>query len=142
MKKVLLLLVVSCTALIGWAQDGAKIQFKEETINYGTVFKGEDSGKRVFEFTNTGNQPLLIKEAKSSCGCTVPSYSKDPIEPGKTGTIEVQYNMNPGPISKTITLTTNAVNVEKGMIALRIKGTVAIKEEKSVMEKKKDGPRL
>lgn len=128
--------------MLSFAQNGAKIEFKEETINYGTVVKGEDSGKRIFEFTNTGNEPLVIKDAKSSCGCTVPSFPKEPIAPGATSTIEVQYNMNPGPISKTITVTTNAINKESGMIALRIKGLVIVKEEKSVLEKKKEGPRL
>lgn len=122
------------------AQTGAKIEFKEETINYGEVYKGVDSGKRTFEFQNIGNEPLIIKDAKSSCGCTVPSFPKEPIAPGKKGVIEVQYNMNPGPISKTITVETNAVNKENGMVALRIKGTVLVKEEKSVLEKKAAGP--
>lgn len=142
MKKNILLLIFFITGMLSFAQNGAKIEFKEETINYGTVVKGEDSGKRIFEFTNTGNEPLVIKDAKSSCGCTVPSFPKEPIAPGASGTIEVQYNMNPGPISKTITVTTNAINKESGMIALRIKGLVIVKEEKSVLEKKKEGPRL
>ncbi|CCG53679.1 Protein of unknown function precursor [Flavobacterium indicum GPTSA100-9 = DSM 17447] len=142
MKKNILLLIFFITGMLSFAQNGAKIEFKEETINYGTVVKGEDSGKRIFEFTNTGNEPLVIKDAKSSCGCTVPSFPKEPIAPGATSTIEVQYNMNPGPISKTITVTTNAINKESGMIALRIKGLVIVKEEKSVLEKKKEGPRL
>ena len=122
------------------AQSGAKIEFKEETINYGEVYKGVDSGKRTFEFTNIGDVPLIIKDAKSSCGCTVPSFSKEPIAPGKSGIIEVQYNMNPGPISKTITVESNAVNKENGMVALRIKGNVLVKEEKSILEKNPAGP--
>lgn len=142
MKKLLLNLTLFLVGILSYGQNGPKIEFKEETINYGTVTKGEDTGKRIFEFTNTGNEPLLIKEAKSSCGCTVPSYPKEPIAPGASGIIEVQYNMNPGPISKTITVTTNAVNKENGMIALRIKGNVIVKEEKSILEKKKDGPRI
>lgn len=142
MKKNILLLIFFITGMLSFAQNGAKIEFKEETINYGTVVKGEDSGKRIFEFKNTGNEPLVIKDAKSSCGCTVPSFPKEPIAPGASGTIEVQYNMNPGPISKTITVTTNAINKESGMIALRIKGLVIVKEERSLLEKKKEGPRL
>lgn len=142
MKKLLFSISLFVTGILSYSQNGPKIEFKEETINYGTVTKGEDSGKRVFEFTNTGNEPLLISDAKSSCGCTVPSYPKEPIAPGSTGTIEVQYNMNPGPISKTITITTNAINKENGMVALRIKGNVIVKEEKSVLEKKKEGPRI
>lgn len=142
MKKLLFSISLFVTGILSYSQNGPKIEFKEETINYGTVTKGEDSGKRVFEFTNTGNEPLLISDAKSSCGCTVPSYPKEPIPPGGTDKIEVQYNMNPGPISKTITITTNAINKENGMVALRIKGNVIVKEEKSVLEKKKEGPRI
>jgi hypothetical protein len=140
MKKLVLILVFILAGFGAEAQSGAKIEFKEETINYGEVYKGVDSGKRTFEFTNIGDVPLIIKDAKSSCGCTVPSFSKEPIAPGKSGIIEVQYNMNPGPISKTITVESNAVNKENGMVALRIKGTVLVKEEKSILEKKPAGP--
>ena len=139
MKKLLVYL----TLLIGFfsfAQSGAKIEFKEETINYGEVEKGKDDGIRVFEFTNTGDEPLIIKNAKSGCGCTVPEWPKDPIAPGGKGQIKVQYNMNPGPISKTITIESNAINKPNGMIPLRIKGTVIVKEEVSPLVKKKTFP--
>lgn len=127
MKRILFIIVLLVTSFSVKAQTGPKIEFKEETINYGNIFKGEDSGKRVFEFKNTGDAPLIIKAVNSSCGCTVPTKPKDPIMPGKTGIIEVQYNMNPGPISKTITVESNAVNKENGMVALRIKGNVMVK---------------
>jgi Protein of unknown function (DUF1573) len=140
MKKLLGLFAIVMMSASAMAQTGPKIEFKEETIDYGTVTKGEDSGLRVFEFKNIGDSPLVISDVKSSCGCTVPSKPKDPILPGKTGTIEVQYNMNPGPISKTITVTSNAVNKQDGMIPLRIKGTVIVKEEINYMEKKKTLP--
>lgn len=122
------------------AQTGPKIEFKEETIDYGTVTKGEDNGLRVFEFKNIGDAPLIINDVKSSCGCTVPTKPQEPIMPGKTGKIEVQYNMNPGPISKTITVQSNAVNKDSGIIPLRIKGNVIVKEEVNLMEKKKTLP--
>ncbi len=141
--KMMKKLLVYLTLLIGFssvAQSGAKIEFKEETINYGEVEKGKDNGIRVFEFTNTGDEPLYIKNAKSSCGCTVPEWPKDPIAPGGKGQIKVQYNMNPGPISKTITIETNAINKPNGMIPLRIKGTVIVKEEVSPLVKKKTFP--
>ncbi len=141
--KMMKKLLVYLTLLIGifsFAQSGAKIEFKEETINYGEVEKGKDNGIRIFEFTNTGDAPLVIKNAKSSCGCTVPEWPKEPIAPGGKGQIKVQYNMNPGPISKTITIETNATNKENGMIPLRIKGTVVVKEEISPLLKKKTFP--
>ena len=126
MKKIVSILVL----LIGFtafAQNGASIEFEKETINYGEVVKGVDNGIREFIFTNTGDAPLVIKDVKSSCGCTIPEWPKTPIEPGKSDKIVVKYNMNPGPISKTITVMTNATNKPSGIVPLRIKGNVSVK---------------
>lgn len=139
MKKLLVYLTV-LVGMASFAQTGPKIEFKEETINYGEVEKGKDDGIRIFEFTNTGDAPLIISNAKSSCGCTVPEWPKEPIAPGGKSQIKVQYNMNPGPISKTITIESNAVNKPNGMVPLRIKGTVIVKEEISPLVKKKTFP--
>jgi len=127
---------------MGFSQKGAKIEFKDKdnTIDYGTVTKEEDSGIRSFEFTNTGDEPLIIKNVQSSCGCTVPSKPTEPIQPGQTGKIDVKYNMNPGPIRKTITVETNAVNVEEGRVALKIKGEVIVKPVVNLLEKKNTSP--
>lgn len=139
MKKIILLFVIAITTLSVSAQSGAKIVFKakDNTIDYGTVSKNEDNGIRFFEFTNTGDQALIIKDVKSSCGCTVPSKPKEPILPGKTGKIEVKYNMATGPIRKTITVESNAINYPDGRVPLKIKGEVIEKEEVNVLEKKK-----
>ncbi len=122
-----------------FGQSGAKIEFKaaDNTIDYGTVSKESDSGIRSFEFTNTGDAPLIITNVQSTCGCTVPSKPTEPIMPGKTGKIDVKYNMNPGTIRKTITVESNAVNYEGGKVALKIKGEVVVKQEVNVLEKKK-----
>jgi hypothetical protein len=143
MKKILFLAVVLVNASI-FAQSGAKIEFKDKdnTIDYGTVNKEDDNGIRSFEFTNTGNAPLIITNVQSTCGCTVPSKPTEPILPGKTGKIDVKYNMNPGPIRKTITVESNAVNFENGRVALKIKGEVVVKKEVNIMEKKKTSPML
>ncbi|OYQ37828.1 hypothetical protein CHU92_07495 [Flavobacterium cyanobacteriorum] len=140
MKKFLGLLAVVVISTAAYAQKGPKIEFKTDTVDYGTVNKDEDNGVRVFEFTNTGDAPLIIKDVKSTCGCTVPSKPKEPILPGKTGKIEVKYNMNPGPIRKTITVESNAVNYENGIVPLKIKGTVVDKSQVNVLEKKKSLP--
>jgi hypothetical protein len=140
MKRILGLVAVMVISAASYAQSGAKIEFKNETIDYGTVSKDADNGLRVFEFTNTGDADLIITDVKSTCGCTVPTKPKDPIKPGKTGKIEVKYNMNPGPIRKTITVQSNAVNVEGGMVALKIKGEVIKKEEVNILQKKKTLP--
>ncbi|MDO5637321.1 MAG: DUF1573 domain-containing protein [Myroides sp.] len=126
MKKILGIVAMTLVGAISYAQNGPKIEFKAEnnTIDYGTVVRGSDSGVRTFEFTNTGDEPLVITNVRSSCGCTVPSRPQAPIMPGKSDKIEVKYNMNPGPISRTITVETNATNVSGGTVALRIKGKV------------------
>ena len=137
MKRILGLIAVILLSTASYAQSGAKLEMKSDTVDYGTVSKDDDSGLRAFEFTNTGDAPLIIKDVKSTCGCTVPSWPKEPIAPGKTGKIEVKYNMNPGPIRKTITVESNATNVEGGRVALKIKGEVIAKESVDILEKKK-----
>lgn len=141
MKKLLFLMAFVGLNSAAFAQ-GAKIEFKDKnnTIDYGTVSKGTDSGLRSFEFTNTGDAPLIITNVQSTCGCTVPSKPTEPIMPGKTGKIDVKYNMAPGPIRKTITVESNATNYEGGRIPLKIKGDVIVKEEVNLLEKPKTSP--
>jgi hypothetical protein len=125
MQKIIALIIFTLCSNISFSQ-AAKIEFsaKENTIDYGRVTKGSDSGIRVFEFTNTGDAPLIITNVLSTCGCTVPTKPEAPIMPGKKGKIEVKYNMATGPIRKTITVESNAANYEGGRIALKIKGEV------------------
>lgn len=139
MKKIILLLLFLAFNFYSLAQAGAKIEFlnKDNTIDYGTVTKDSDSGVRTFEFKNTGDAPLIISNVQSTCGCTVPTKPTEPILPGMTGKIDVKYNMNLGPIRKTITVESNAVNVEGGKIGLKIKGEVIAKQEVNLLEKKK-----
>jgi hypothetical protein len=126
MKNKITLLVIVFISSFGFAQNGPKIEFKakDNTIDYGTVSKKNDDGVRSFEFTNTGDAPLIITNVLSTCGCTVPTKPTEPIMPGKTGKIGIKYNMAPGPIRKTITVESNAVNYEDGRIPLKIKGEV------------------
>jgi hypothetical protein len=134
MKNVMLILFVGLLSLGVFAQEKvAKIEFKTDTIDYGTIEKGSD-GVRVFEFTNTGNAPLIISSVKSTCGCTVPKKPEGPIMPGETGQIEVKYDTNRvNPIRKTITVISNA---ETPTVALKIKGEVIDSNKTSVLEKK------
>ena len=95
--------------------------FVSETIDYGTIAHNAD-GKREFVFTNNGNKPLIISNAAGSCGCTVPTYPKEPIAPGAKAVIGVKYATDRvGAFTKTVTLTTNATEPSK---TLTIKGTV------------------
>jgi hypothetical protein len=101
---------------------GAKIEFSKETHDYGTVKYGAD-GTCTFDFTNTGSEPLIISNAKGSCGCTVPEWPKEPIAPGATGTIKVSYDTKrPGAISKSVTITCN--DAAEPTKVIRITGNV------------------
>ena len=135
MKNLITILLVGMISLGSFAQKKvAKIEFKTDVIDYGTIEKGAD-GVRVFEFTNTGDAPLIISSVKSTCGCTVPKKPEGPIMPGETGEIEVKYDTNRvNPIRKTITVISNA---ETPTVALKIKGLVVDSGKSSVLEKKK-----
>ena len=105
-------------------QAGAKIEFSKVTHDYGNI-KYDGEPYCTFEFKNTGDQPLIISNAKGSCGCTVPEWPKEPIAPGAKGSIRVKYDTKrPGPINKSVTINSNAVNEEGGISVLRIKGEV------------------
>jgi len=134
MKNLITILFVGIMSLGVFAQEKvAKIEFKTDTIDYGTIEKGSD-GVRVFVFTNTGNAPLIISDVKSTCGCTVPKKPEGPIMPGQTGEISVKYDTNRvNPIRKTITVTSNA---DTPTVALKIKGEVIDSSKTSVLEKK------
>ena len=135
MKNLIVVLFISLFSLGALAQEKiAKIEFKETTIDYGTIEKGAD-GVRVFEFTNTGNAPLIISKINSSCGCTIPKKPDGPIMPGETNKIEVKYDTKRVmPIRKTITVLSNAATPT---VALKIKGNVIDSSSKSVLTKEK-----
>lgn len=103
-------------------QHGPKIVFAEREHNYGTIQKGGD-GNCVFTFTNTGDEPLILSNVRASCGCTTPKWTQKPVMPGKTGEIGVRYNTNNvGGFTKTVTVTSNAVN--EARVVVKIKGNV------------------
>ena len=127
MKKIIFPIIMLCLQQV-YAQTGPQITFESETIDYGEVAQNSD-GSRVFKFTNTGDAPLVIKNAKSSCGCTVPKKPEGSIAPGKSGEIVVRYDTKNrvGQFRKTITLTTNIKS--QPMVALKIKGNVVPKTD-------------
>lgn len=90
----------------------AVIKFETTTHDYGK-FTEDKPQTYVFKFTNTGNQPLVIHQAFASCGCTVPTFTKEAIAPGKTGELKVVYNGKgklPGHFKKTVSVRSNATN--------------------------------
>ena len=96
--------------------------FDKTEHDFGTIEKGTPQ-QTTFTFTNTGTAPLIITDAKSSCGCTVPEFPKNtPIAPGEKGELLVKFNgSGQNQITKTVTVT---ANTEKGQELLRIKAFV------------------
>jgi hypothetical protein len=108
--------------------DGPKMDFKTLVVDYGTIEQNSEP-LRTIEFTNTGNEPLVIKNARGSCGCTVPTWPKEPIMPGEKSKIEIRYATNRlGKFSKKVTLTSNAPGAP---VVLTVKGNV-LKEKEGV----------
>ena len=98
-----------------------EITFEEEEFDFGTIQQNTPQ-EHVFKFTNTGNAPLVITNATSTCGCTVPTYTKEPIAPGETGEMLVKFNgSGQGQVTKTVTVT---ANTEAGTEQVRIKAFV------------------
>lgn len=116
---------------------GPKMVFEKETVDYGTIEQGSDP-YRMFSFVNEGTEPLIISNARGSCGCTVPTYPKEPVMPGETAEIKVRYDTNRvGPFTKRVTLTTNE---GENTHVLTIKGVVEKKvEEPGLPENKEKG---
>jgi hypothetical protein len=87
-----------------------ELEFEKKLHDFGTI-KGGEKGTYVFKFKNTGDKPLIISNAQGSCGCTVPTYPKEPIAPGKTGEINVVFDSKgkPGPQTKKVTITANTL---------------------------------
>ena len=129
----LLISVVVVMAQAENKKNGPEITFKTTLHEYGEIYLGGD-GTFNFEFTNTGNEPLILSKPRSSCGCTVPAWPKEPILPGETNKIKVTYNTNKaGAFNKTVTVYSNAKN--KAAIILKIKGKVVKKPAEALPEK-------
>jgi len=105
------------------------MKFKNEIHDFGTLPQNIPA-EHNFEFTNTGKEPIVLQRVQPSCGCTTPTYTKDPILPGKTGSIKASFNAAAaGPFNKSITVVSNI-----GTKVLTIKGEVEKAPESSVPE--------
>ena len=107
------------------------LEFKAETHDFGTVQEGP-AAEYEFVFKNTGKEPILLQQVHASCGCTTPTWSKDPVLPGKTGIVKASFatqGRGGAPFNKSITVTSNA-----GTKMLTIKGNVEKAPENSVPE--------
>lgn len=112
MKKILFISLVFSGLMAFSQQKGANASWENSRFNFGDI--KEDGGNvfHKFEFTNTGDQPLVITNVHASCGCTSSDYTKAPIMPGKKGYVEASFNpkYRPGKFTKTLSVTTNAQN--------------------------------
>ena len=133
---------------------GAEISFDKSTHDYGQIEKSAN-GECIFVFTNTGNQPLKISNAKGSCGCTVPQWPREEIAPGAKGEIKVRYDTKRvGVINKSVTIQSNAMNSDNitrakkdadgnvigGTSIIRIKGEVKAPKTNATPMKPAQGP--
>ncbi len=110
---------------VGYAQKGT-MKFAKETHDFGKIEQGKPV-THVFEFKNSGADPVVINDAQASCGCTKPNWTREPIMPGKTGSVSATFNAAAaGQFTKTVTVTSNA---EAGQTVLYLKGEVTTQKE-------------
>ena len=122
------LFAVCMVAISGLANDKyAEATFETKSHDFGTIQEAKGPVSCTFEFTNTGDKPLLIIDAVASCGCTRPEYPSKPIKPGKKGKIKVTFSPigRPGAFKKTVKVKTNG---KERTTTLRIEGTVIPKK--------------
>ncbi|MCT6869328.1 DUF1573 domain-containing protein [Apibacter sp.] len=104
------------------AQEIKIINYENNTVDYGTIDKGSD-GKRIIKIQNVGDKPLIISNIRTSCGCTVPQWTNEPIAPGKKGEITVTYNTSiAGKFNRKITILSNDIN--ESSFIVKVEGTV------------------
>lgn len=120
--KTLLTAFAALITAIAVGQSGPMLVVDKDVHDYGTIAQGAN-GECAFTVTNTGDAPLIITNCKGSCGCTVPKCDTAPIAPGQKSVITVRYDTKrTGPINKSVTITSNAVNEPDKVV--RLKGMV------------------
>jgi ribosomal protein L30E len=122
MRKLVLFLILFSSVFVG-AYAQAKIQFSEVKHDFGNIKEVDGPASHVFAFKNTGNAPLIIQNVETSCGCTSPDYSKEPVLPGKSGFVKATFDPTgrPHTFDKSLTVISNA---ETNRVVLGIKGNV------------------
>ncbi len=129
MKRIAFILLLTIIAAgSAFAQQKPSMDFSRAEHNFGTIKEEMGAVSTQFEFTNNGNSPLIIQRVSASCGCTTPSYTSEPVLPGKKGTISASYSTvrRPGTFNKTIRVYTN---VPDTVYVLTIKGNVTPRKQ-------------
>ena len=121
--SVLALMVCMMGVTQAFAQQKAQIEAEDLEFNFGQIKEADGNVQHIFKIKNVGTAPLVVTRVMSSCGCTTPKFSRDPIAPGKTGTITVVYNPTGRvyPFVKTVSVYSNG---KEGPLVLTIKGEV------------------
>ena len=139
LSVVLLATAMSCSQSNNASdkKGAAEITFAETEFDFGTIEQGSDAA-HVFGFKNTGKEALVVSNVQTSCGCTIPIWTREPVKKKKAGEIKVKYNTHAvGTFVKTITVYSNASN---SPVTLKIKGIVVPKpedKEKTLQKEKK-----
>lgn len=124
----------------GFAQDeaapaiasGPAMELESDEIDYGVIERHSEP-LRTLKFTNVGDEPLVISNARGSCGCTVPTWPKEPILPGESSVLEIRYATNRiGSFNKKVTLTTNEAS-DKNTHVIAVKGKVLKEDEQETV---------
>ncbi len=131
MKRILQIVTIFTLTLVfsaAVAQQKAKIVFDKLEHDFGSFKESDGVQTTSFAFTNKGDVPLVLTNVRASCGCTTPTWTREPVAPGATGKIEVSYDPKnrPGSFAKTVTVNSNA---ENATIVLNISGQVAQREK-------------
>ncbi|MDA3883800.1 MAG: DUF1573 domain-containing protein [Bacteroidales bacterium] len=125
MKKVIYLFLIMCGfSVLSHAQTNTdSLVFDHIVYDYGTISQGSD-GACQFTLTNNGDNPIILSNVKASCGCTIPTWPRTPINPGESAVIDVKYDTKRiGRFNKAITVYSNAAN---SPVVLRIMGSVEV----------------
>ena len=128
MKKISIAFLLSFVLSgVLFAQKKAEVEFKKNVHDYGSIKEEIEVALSEFEFTNIGKTPVVIQRVVTSCGCAAPSYTREPILPGKSGKVKVVYNTiyRPGNFRKSVRVYTN---VPDTVYTLTIKGHVIPKK--------------
>lgn len=128
MKRISIVLLLSLIfSGVLLAQDKPEVEFNKSEHDYGAIKEEVEVALSEFEFTNVGKTPVIIQRVTASCGCTAPSYTREPILPGKKGSVKVAYQTmyRPGSFRKSIRVYTN---VPDTVYTLTIKGNVIPKK--------------
>ena len=124
MKKILFIVIAMVVAVVAAAKDKPEISFAETKHDFGSIHANGGRVTAVYEFTNTGKSPLvIISVSNGGCGCTVPTYPKEPIAPGKSGKISITFDPRgrAGEFERVVKVKTNA---KRQRLKLSFSGTI------------------